>query len=60
MHTAHHMLLFGCQVPADMAFSRDGKFWYEIQLIITAESLTDLENDSNPLRINIYTVKTRV
>ncbi|XP_074634773.1 peptidyl-glycine alpha-amidating monooxygenase A-like isoform X2 [Acropora palmata] len=27
MHTAHHMLLFGCQVPADMAFSRDGKFW---------------------------------
>ncbi|XP_068693201.1 peptidyl-glycine alpha-amidating monooxygenase B-like isoform X3 [Montipora foliosa] len=27
MHTAHHMLLFGCQVPAEMSFATNGKFW---------------------------------
>ena len=28
MHTAHHMLMFGCQVPAEMAFAKDGEYWY--------------------------------
>ncbi|KAJ7339645.1 hypothetical protein OS493_006052 [Desmophyllum pertusum] len=27
MHTAHHMLLFGCQVPAEMALASKGQFW---------------------------------
>lgn len=27
MHTAHHMLMFGCQVPAVMAMAKDGKYW---------------------------------
>ena len=28
MHTAHHMLLFGCPAPAEVALANDGKFWY--------------------------------
>ena len=28
MHTAHHMLMFGCQVPAEMAFAKEGEYWY--------------------------------
>lgn len=28
MHTAHHMLLFGCGAPAKMALANEGKFWY--------------------------------
>ena len=27
MHTAHHMLMFGCQVPAEMSMTKDGKYW---------------------------------
>ncbi|KAL9986000.1 hypothetical protein ACROYT_G000053 [Oculina patagonica] len=27
MHTAHHMLLFGCRAPAKMALANEGKFW---------------------------------
>ena len=28
MHTAHHMLMFGCQVPAEMAMANNGEYWY--------------------------------
>ena len=28
MHTAHHMLLFGCPAPGEVALANDGQFWY--------------------------------
>lgn len=28
MHTAHHMLLFGCPTPGENALATEGKYWY--------------------------------
>ena len=28
MRTAHHMLLFGCSVPGEVAWANNEKFWY--------------------------------
>ncbi|PFX34855.1 Peptidyl-glycine alpha-amidating monooxygenase [Stylophora pistillata] len=27
MHTAHHLMIFGCPEPANYAFANDGKYW---------------------------------
>ena len=34
MHTAHHMLMFGCQAPGENLFAKDKKYWYVLILIL--------------------------
>ena len=31
MHTAHHMLMFGCQTPGENLFAKDNKYWYVLK-----------------------------
>lgn len=34
MHTAHHMLMFGCQAPGENLFAKDKKYWYVLILTL--------------------------
>jgi len=34
MHTAHHMLMFGCQTPGENLFAKDKKYWYVLNTLM--------------------------
>lgn len=41
MHTVHHMLLFGCPLPAKIALAKKGKYWYVVIITSVAEFSSD-------------------
>ena len=41
MHTVHHMLLFGCPLPAQKALAKKGKYWYVVIITSVAEFGSD-------------------
>ena len=41
MYTVHHMLLFGCPLPAKKALAKKGKYWYVVIITSVAEFSSD-------------------